>query len=82
MNPIKYLKVIPTCGRPFIVTNISFNQLVLLDTLQLTAEATGFLSQGATVVVHGCSICALHPILGEITLSVGGVAHSVHQHLP
>ena len=61
------------------VTNISFILLVLLDTLQL---ATGLFSQGATAVVHGYSTHALGPILGEFTLSAGGVAHSVHQALP
>ena len=35
--------------------------------------------QGATEVVHGC---ALGPIVGEFTLSAGGVAHGVHQALP
>ena len=50
------------------VTNISFMLLVLLDTLQLAAGATGLFSQGATAVVHGCSIHALGPILGETTL--------------
>ena len=65
-----------------IVTNISFKLLVLLNTLQLVAGATGFYSQGATAVVHGCSIHALGPIVGEFTLSAGGVAHSVHQALP
>ena len=35
------------------------NLLVLLDTLQLAAGATGLYSQGVTAVVHGCSICAL-----------------------
>ena len=46
--------------------SISFNQLFLLDTLQLAAGATGFFSQGLTAaVVHGCSACALGLILGE-----------------
>ena len=66
-----------------IVTNITFNQLVLLDTLQLVAGATGFLSQGVTAVVHVCSVCALGRISGEITLLLaGGVTLSVHQYLP
>ena len=43
------------------VTNISLLLLVLLDALQLAAGATGLFSQGATAVVHGCSICALGP---------------------
>ena len=64
------------------VTNISFKLLVLLDTLQLATGATGLYSQGATAVVHGCSIRALGPIVGEFTLSAGGVAHGVHQALP
>ena len=64
------------------VTNISFYQLVLLDTLQLAAGATGLFCQGATVVVHGCSICVLGPIVSQITCSAGGVAFGVHQCLP
>ena len=50
------------------VTNISLILLVLLDTLQLAPGATGVFSQGVTAVVHGCSIHALGPILGETTL--------------
>ena len=64
------------------VTNISFKLLVLLDTLQLATGVTGLYSQGVTAVVHGCSIHALGPIVGEFTLSAGGVSHSVHQVLP
>ena len=64
------------------VTNISFVLLVLLNTLQLATGATGLFSQGATVVVLGCSTHALGPILGEFTLSAGGEAHDVHQALP
>ena len=52
------------------VTNISLLLLVLLNTLQSATGATGLLSQGATAVVHGCSIHALGPILGETTLLV------------
>ena len=43
------------------VTNISLNQLVLLETLQLAAGTTDLFSQGATTVNHGCSVCALGP---------------------
>ena len=43
------------------VTSISLYQLVLLDTLQLAAGATGLFSQGVTAVVHGCSVRALGP---------------------
>ena len=53
-----------------IVTSISLLLLVLLDTLQLATGATGLWSQGMTAVVHGCSIHALGPILGETTLLV------------
>ena len=66
----------------FIVTNISFKQLVLFDTLQLAAGVRGLFSQGATAVVHGCSTHALGPILGEFTKTTGGVALSVHLVLP
>ena len=52
------------------VTNISLLLLVLLDTLQLATGTTGLWSQGATAVIHGCSIHALGPILGETTLLV------------
>ena len=55
---------------PKSVTNISFILSVLLDTLQLATGATGLWSQGVTAVVHGCSIRALGPILGESTLLV------------
>ena len=48
-----------------IVTNISFYQLVLLNTLQLATGATGLLSKGATAVVHGCSVRALGHNLGK-----------------
>ena len=65
-----------------VVTNISFYQLVLLNTLKLVAGATGLFSQGVTAIVHGCSICALGPVLGEITHSAGGVVLGVHQCLP
>ena len=44
------------------VTNSSFNQLVLLDTLQLATGATGLFSQLVTAVVHGHSVCALDHI--------------------
>ena len=54
-----------------IVTNISLILSVLLDTLQSATGATGLYSQGVTAVVHGCSIHALGPILGETTLLVG-----------
>ena len=64
------------------VTNISFNQLVLLDTLQLAAGATGLFSQEATAAIQGCSAHGLDPFLGEITHSAGGVAPDVHQYLP
>ena len=64
------------------VTNISFKLLVLLDTLELATGATGLYSQGATAVVHGCSIRALGPTIGKFTLSAGEVAHCVHQALP
>ena len=40
------------------VTSISFNQLVLLYTLQLATEATGLFSQWVTAVLHGCSVHA------------------------
>ena len=52
------------------VTNISLILLVRFDTLQLATGATGLWSQGATAVIHGCSIRALGPILGETTLLV------------
>ena len=58
-------------GPQWTVTNISFYQLVLLNTSQLVAGATGLFSQGMTAVVHGCSIRALGPIVGEITGSAG-----------
>ena len=48
-----------------IVTNISLLLSVLLDTLQLATGATGLFSQGATAVVHGCSVRALGHNLGE-----------------
>ena len=53
-----------------IVTNISLILLALLDTLQLATGATGLWSQWATAVIHGCSIHAQGPILGETTLLV------------
>ena len=49
----------------YCVTNISFYQLVLLNTLQLATGATGLFSQGVTAVVHGCSVHALGHNLGE-----------------
>ena len=55
---------------PKSVTNISLILLVWFNTLQLATGATGLWSQGATAVVHGCSIHALGPILGETTLLV------------
>ena len=51
------------------VTNISFILSVLLDTLQLATGATGLWSQGATAVVHGCSVRALDHNLGKELLS-------------
>ena len=48
-----------------IVTSISLYQLVLLDALQIAAGATGLFSQGATAVVHGCSVHALGHNLRE-----------------
>ena len=54
----------------FHLTNISLILSVLLGTLQLATGATGLWSQGATVVIHGCSTRALGPILGETTLLV------------
>ena len=51
-----------------VVTNISLILLILLDTLQSATGATGLFSQGVTAVVHGCSVRALGPILGETTL--------------
>ena len=50
-----------------IVTSISLYQLVLLDALQLATGTTGLFSQGATAVVHGCSVHALGHNLGEET---------------
>ena len=55
---------------PKSVTNTSFILSVLLDTLQLATGATGLWSQGTTAVIHGCSIRALGPILGDTTLLV------------
>ena len=49
------------------LTNISLLLLVLLDTLQLAAGATELFSQGATAVVHGCSVCALGPRVNPYT---------------
>ena len=46
-------------------TNISFNQLVLLNTLQLVTGVTGLFSQGATAVIHGCLVHALGHNLGD-----------------
>ena len=40
---------------------------------------TGFYFQGVTAVVHGYSVHALDPILGEFTLAGGGVALGVNQ---
>ena len=52
---------------PKSVTSISLYQLVLLNALQLATGATGLFSQGATAVVHGCSVHALGHNLGEET---------------
>ena len=61
---------------PKSVTNISLILLVLLGTLQSATGATGLYSQGVTAVVHGCSIRALGPIVGETTLlDVTGLFH-------
>ena len=43
------------------VTNISLILSVLLNALQLAAGARGLFFQGATAVVHGCSVHALDP---------------------
>ena len=51
----------PLTSNFYYVTNISLLLLVLLDALQLGTGATGLFSQGATAVVHGCSIHALDP---------------------
>ena len=60
------------------VTNISFQQSVLLHTLQLATEATSLNSQ--ETVIHAV-IHALGPILGEVTQAGGWVALGVHQYL-
>ena len=39
-----------------------FNCLALLNILQLPTGSTGLYSQGATAVVHGCSLCGLGQI--------------------
>ena len=49
------------------VTNISFIQSTLLDTLQSATATTCLFSQEATAVVHGYSVCVLGSILGEFT---------------
>ena len=67
---------------PHLVTNISSIQFTLLDTLQLPTGVRGLLSQGVTAVNHGCSVCALGPILVEFTKAGGGVVLNVHQCLP
>ena len=56
------------------VTNISFQQSVLLDILQLATEATSLNSQETTAVIH-----ALGPILGEVTQAGGWVPVSQYQ---
>ena len=50
-----------TCHQYFLIP------ISLLDALQLAAGATGLFSQGATAVVHGCSVRALGHNLGEET---------------
>ena len=66
---VQFTNLGPTLGTK-VCHDISLLLLVLLDTLQLATGATGFWSQGATAVVHGWSIRALGPILGETTLLV------------
>ena len=56
------------CKLTTVVSNISLFPLVLLDTLQL---ATCLFSQGATAVVHGCSVYALGPS-GESSHTAAG----------
>ena len=59
------------------ITNISFQQSVLLNTFHLATEATSLNSQETTAVIH-----ALGPILGEVTQAGGWVALGVHQCSP